>query len=251
MKTDSHIIHLATPDILVSASSMALTTEEEIFVQIAKLSFIRFDEDHPEKGFEEIFSLPIDETGYFSEFEKFEQFIRLGKPGDTISRYDSRLLHLDYGWEKSKEDPDMTELESALKKKGLVIDTTLPSCLTMTIYMYEEDDCFSFKAKRQYSRKNEIGFVYYLLFDDILDFDTKQFRPDFRFDNEEFAYAVMERITEIGDAIPIPEIRIELRCGYLGEKPVSEIIPGFDLKEIVDSMNNEIQETSYNITIDA
>lgn len=247
MKTESHVIHLATPNILAFKLSQCRDTEDEITVQIAKLTFVQYDEDNPQKGIREIHSVPIDETGYFEECFNDEDYILLGKPGDTISRYDSRLLSLHYGWKKSKEHPGMTELESALTKKGLVIDTALPPCLSLTIHMDKEEDCFAFHSPSPHIENNLIGFKCYVLFDDTLD-ENNRLLPDYRFNNEWFAGRILNRIQKIADVIPVPRIEIDLRlCEFLGIKPISELLPGYNLKETISYL--KAQDTPYEITI--
>ena len=127
MKTVSHIIQLATPSILAFKTSQCFETEDEIFVQTASIVFLQYDEPAKTNGskfsFRTIMSVPVDEHGQYDECFTDDYFVLLGKAGDTISRYDNRLLSLTYGWEKSREKPGFTELEAALMKKGINIDT--------------------------------------------------------------------------------------------------------------------------------
>ena len=249
MKTVSHIIQLATPSILAFKTSQCFETEDEIFVQTASIVFLQYDEPAKTIGskfsFRTIMSVPVDEHGLYDECFTNDYFVLLGKAGDTISRYDNRLLSLTYGWKKSLEKPGFTELEAALMKKGINIDTdNIPESLELTIAFRKEDDCFSFESLHwnNFNGKKCIGFKYYELFGDISDKDGN-FLPDYRFDNEDFAIEIARRIKEIANCIPVPEIHIHL--GFCVE--AAKQIPGLNQQEIIDTLKSQAEALNFNI----
>lgn len=260
MKIVSHIIPLATPNILAFRTWQFHNTEDEIIIQIASLDFIQYNDEYQATGrdiddftcdrnfkFIKISSFPIDETGNYDKYFNKKDFYLLGKQGDTISRYDQRLLALDYGWEKSKTVPGFSELESALMKKGLRIDTGhMPERLVIKLSFHKEDDCFAFRSEYENllnKKESIIGFKSYELFDDICDGDGK-IRKDYQFDNDLQAALIIERLNQIADSIPVPEMVVDLGyCVY----EVADKVPGFDVWKIIKHLNE--YQTDYKLTI--
>lgn len=257
MKIVSHIIPLATPNILAFRTWQCHNAEDEITVQIATLEFIQYDEnfqvpdnfisiflDDSKFEFKRIKAIPIDERGHYYDSLSISNYIYLGKKGDTISRYDDRLLSLDYGWEKSSEDPDYTDLEKALMKKGLIVETSnIPEQLTMDIGFSKKEDYYLFESKGYGNKNPTIGFYASEQFDEIYDKNGKIW-SDYRFDNMKFSKRIIKRLTEITQCIPFHEIVVDLRsCGQY----IAEHLPGYDLQEIIYHLKNS--KTTFNFTV--